>query len=328
MTFNEFKKEFENVEVHEYKNSVNDAVVVSVCIVTYNHAEYITQCLDSIVNQKVSFNYEILIGDDDSTDGTREICKEYAQKYPDKIRLFLHDRGNNIAIDGRPTGRFNFIYNLYSARGKYIAFCEGDDYWIDENKLQKQVDVLNSNTNANICFHNAYIIENNDKHYKGKVYPQGRKEIVEFEDLLKGDYTKTSCCIIRNENHIFNTPVLMLQDTTLFLDCLAGGKVAVYIDNEMSVYRLHSGGVWSLINVIDKRISTFTIYEYLSKKYIDKSSCKIISFQLKKIAKDISYYYLKSRNFNKFLFWLKKSWEFKSYLGLKTQIRLIIKHIT
>src|SRR5690606_14855355 len=119
---------YQKSEVEEVSNQVPDFVLVSVCIVTYNHVDYIRECIESVLNQKLSFQYEILIGDDDSTDGTREICMQYAKQYPEKIKLFLHKRENNILIEGRPSGRFNFIYNLYSARGKYIAFCEGDDY--------------------------------------------------------------------------------------------------------------------------------------------------------------------------------------------------------
>src|SRR5690606_4409195 len=112
--------------------------VVSVCVQTYQHAPYIRECLDSILMQKTDFPFEILLGEDESSDGTREICIEYAEKFPDKIKLFLHRRENNIQIFGYPTGRFNFLTNLYSSNGKYIAICEGDDYWTDSDKLQKQ----------------------------------------------------------------------------------------------------------------------------------------------------------------------------------------------
>src|SRR5690606_24296792 len=158
--------------------------------------DYIRECIESVLNQKLSFQYEILIGDDDSTDGTREICMQYAKQYPEKIKLFLHKRENNILIEGRPSGRFNFIYNLYSARGKYIAFCEGDDYWTNTDKLQQQIKILESNKIYNICFHNAFIA--NGKHLtQNKIYKDNRTPIVEFVDLLQGDYTKTSCSVIR-----------------------------------------------------------------------------------------------------------------------------------
>ena len=162
MDFDSFLRSYERQPVQMYPNNVASNPIVSVNVVTYNHVKYIKQCLDGILMQEVDFEYEILLGDDESSDGTREICIKYAEKYPEKIRLFLHSRENNIGIGGQPTGRFNFIYNLFHARGKYIALCEGDDYWTDENKLQKQVEVLINNPNISICHHwHSYLIKKN-----------------------------------------------------------------------------------------------------------------------------------------------------------------------
>ena len=121
MNFELFKSKFQKAPVEEYPNCVPENVVVSVCVQTYQHVDYIKEYLDGILNQKTNFDFEILLGEDASTDGTREICLKYAEKYPDKIRLFLHHRENNISVGGKPSGRFNFLYNLYTAQGKYIA---------------------------------------------------------------------------------------------------------------------------------------------------------------------------------------------------------------
>jgi len=120
--------------------------LVSVVTTTYQHAPYIRQCLDSILMQETDFPFELIIGEDGSTDGTREICIEYADRYPDKIRLFLRDRNltQYYTSDGRVI-RFNGHFARAAARGKYIALCEGDDYWIDKTKLQKQVEFLVQN---------------------------------------------------------------------------------------------------------------------------------------------------------------------------------------
>lgn len=125
---------------------VNQALpLVSVTVATYQHVNYIKQCLEGILMQKTNFPYEIIVGEDGSVDGTQDICKEYAEKYPDRIRLFIRDRNLSqfVAENGEVT-RFNGIWNRMSARGKYIAWCEGDDFWIDPLKLQKQVDFLES----------------------------------------------------------------------------------------------------------------------------------------------------------------------------------------
>ena len=130
---------------------VTSEPVVSICVQTYNQGDYIDQCLKSIYAQQVDFAVEILIGDDGSNDNTTAICLEYQRKYPEITRLFIHDRNDNIYIDGRPSDRRNVLYNLHHARGKYLAFCEGDDYWTDDYKIQKQVDHLESHEAHLMC---------------------------------------------------------------------------------------------------------------------------------------------------------------------------------
>ena len=127
--------------------------LVSVCIQTYQHAGFIAECLDSVLMQHTNFSFEIILGEDESKDDTRKICKEYAEKYPSKIKLFLRSRKDVIYINGKPSGRFNLIENLKSCQGKYIALCEGDDYWVEPLKLQKQVDLLEKNPQLIACHH-------------------------------------------------------------------------------------------------------------------------------------------------------------------------------
>jgi len=125
--------------------SPSDNPVVSVCIQTYQHRHFIAKCLDSVLNQKTNFPFEIILGEDDSTDGTREICEEYAKKHPSIIRVFLRSRADKIYVDNLMTGRFNFIQNLQQARGRYIALVDGDDFLCDDLKLQKQFDMMEAN---------------------------------------------------------------------------------------------------------------------------------------------------------------------------------------
>ena len=175
--------------------------LVSVCTTTYNHKAFISQAMEGALIQKTDFPYEILIGEDDSTDGTREICKEYAAKHPDKIRLFLNDRKNVIYINGRPTGRWNFINLLKNSKGKYIALCEGDDYWIDPLKLQKQVDFLEANPDYGLV-HSAAdkLIEKENRLIKWdknnfRKIPQGYI----FEDLLVYNFIITLTVCVKRE---------------------------------------------------------------------------------------------------------------------------------
>lgn len=124
-----------------------EAPLVSISCVSYNHATFIRHCLDGMLMQKTSFPIEILIHDDCSTDGTTEIIKEYEAKYPSLI-FALYENENQYSKGAWVDG-----FNYRRAKGKYIAYCEGDDYWTDPLKLQKQVDFMESHTDYSVCFH-------------------------------------------------------------------------------------------------------------------------------------------------------------------------------
>lgn len=127
------------------------AVMVSVIVLTFNHETYVAQALDSIMMQKVNFEYEILIGDDASTDKTPEILKEYQKRYPDFIRLWIRNRNLGAAR--------NAYELLMLAQGYYLAFCEGDDFWLSDDKLQTQVDFLESHPEYIGCSHRCRIVD-------------------------------------------------------------------------------------------------------------------------------------------------------------------------
>lgn len=124
--------------------------LVSVCLITYNHALYIRECLDSILMQETDFPYEICLGEDGSTDGTREICMEYAEKHPECIRLFRRSRSEPERADYMSQGVYNHIKTLKMCRGKYLAWCDGDDAWTDPLKLQKQFDIMEANPGVSL----------------------------------------------------------------------------------------------------------------------------------------------------------------------------------
>jgi len=116
-------------------------------MITYNHERYISEAIDGILMQECDFEYELVIGEDYSTDNTRKICEQYAAKYPNKIKLL--QSVNNWGMNS------NFIRTVKECNSKYIALCEGDDYWTDPLKLQKQVDFLEKNKEYSLCFHRA-----------------------------------------------------------------------------------------------------------------------------------------------------------------------------
>jgi glycosyltransferase involved in cell wall biosynthesis len=249
-----------NVE-HFPHQMQNVKPVVSVCVQTYNHGVYIKECLDGIIRQKTDFPIEILLGEDESDDGTRDICVEYAEKYPGKIRLFLHSRKNVMHINGRPTGRFNLLYNLHNARGKYIALCEGDDYWTDPFKLQKQVDFLEANPDYAICFHNVFIDEGNGSSKpffaKSRENPENGplppRPITTIMDMAMGNYIYTTSAVHRNYH--LNDDLVLLEKTKvgdwpLHMLNARKGKIR-YLPDIMAAYRKHGGGVWSSQNTTD-----------------------------------------------------------------------------
>jgi len=207
--------------------------LVSVVMPTYNHEPYIAQAIEGALMQKTNFPYEVLIGEDDSSDGTREICKRYAEEYPDKIRLFLNDRKNVIYINGQPTGRWNFINLLKNSKGKYIAICEGDDYWTDPYKLQKQVDFLEANPKY------VMVHSDGDYHYvkNGKTvknYIQQRwikpNEVKNpFVAILRSEYPVITCSVVFRSEMLKSLNLVEMSqfgmgDTFLWLDLAQKGK--------------------------------------------------------------------------------------------------------
>ena len=137
------------------KNVTDKKYKVSVIVITYNQEKYIGHTLESIVSQKTNFDYEILVGEDKSPDSTAKIVREYAQKYPDRIVPYIREKNYGMVN--------NFVDLLSRAQGEYYAFLEGDDYWIDENKLQKQVDFMDAHPEYAACFGKIIIVDQDDK---------------------------------------------------------------------------------------------------------------------------------------------------------------------
>ncbi len=265
MDFKEFKQKYEHKKVEEQPNQVPAQPVVSVCVVTYQHKPYIKQCLDGILMQKTDIPFEILLGEDASTDGTREICLEYAAKYPDKIRLFLHHRENNIKIGGNPSGRFNFLYNSFVARGKYIALCEGDDYWIDPLKLQKQVDFLEENKDCSIVFTDFKISRDKGSTTIEKYNGLNKMTAEEFflSDIKNGYkgvyyYARTLTLLFRKEV-ITDTPYRDWMNASFAGDFIIKYRALIlgkfgYVSSVTSVYNASTEGSFSNVKKTKKDV--------------------------------------------------------------------------
>ena len=293
MDFTSFKNQFENVPVVENDNLVTNKPLVSICVQTYQHVDFISECLDSILKQQTDFPFEIILGEDESTDGTGLICEGYANKFSDKIRFFSHKRKNNILIKGKPSGRFNMMYNLYSSNGKYIALCEGDDYWTDPLKLQKQVDFLESHSSYSGSFHDTLTINQSEEKPIFKPWRVYDKNIFNLEDTI------SNVALFHTSSFVFRKSFLEIpewftkvQSADMALFSIISNKGPLYrIDESMSVYRKNEGGITNTITLKSYHSNRIKLFKYL-KSYCKRSVIdninQVILFhsrEIKKLAK-------------------------------------------
>jgi len=236
---------------------IESVPLVSVVVITYNHARYIRQALGSVLCQQTLFDFEILIGEDESSDGTREIVTDYMNRFPDKINVIYHQRKDIIYINGRPSAAYNFFDTLAHARGRYIAYLDGDDYWTDPFKLQKQVDIMEMRSDLAMCGHWVVNVDQdgltaNVKSCTGLDCPR------EFStsNALSSTPVHPNSWLFRRfdvQNHsayslISNLPA---GDDSMALVLLSMGN-GYCIPEVMSAYRLHNGGTWSVKSRIRK----------------------------------------------------------------------------
>ena len=245
---------------------------VSVLVTTYNHENFIAQAIESILMQKTDFDFEILIGEDDSEDQTRTIVKNYKIRHPDRIKIFLNDRKNVIYYNGKPTGKWNFLNLLINARGKYIALCEGDDYWIDPFKLQKQVAFLDGHPECAICFHNVRIALEDGKQKSFNHHLYGQKEIFTLEDLLRGNFIHT--CSVLFRRGLFNDfpqwyYECQMGDWPLHVLNAQHGHIG-FINTAMAVYRDHGAGICSSQHELEVKINSICAARKIRQSLNDK----------------------------------------------------------
>jgi len=217
-----------------------DKPLVSICCITYNHVNFIEEAIESFLMQKVSFPIEIIIHDDASTDGTKEIIEQYADRYPKVVRaLYQNENQYSKGVRGI-TIKFTFPH----ARGKYIALCEGDDYWTDPFKLQKQVDFLEANSNYVIHSGKAKVLVQNELNkIIGNPLSKNTYDIADF--LTKNNLI--TCTVLFRNTDVFEDAFknIMFGDWMLYVQLLSKkpGNFA-YVSNDLySVYRMHEGGV-------------------------------------------------------------------------------------
>jgi glycosyltransferase involved in cell wall biosynthesis len=219
---------------------------VSVAVITFNHASFITQALEGVVNQKTNFDWEIVIGDDYSTDGTREILTSYAARHPERIRLLLHPR--QLGPD-RPglQGKNNLLATYRACRGEYVALLEGDDYWTDEHKLEKQVSFLEAHPNCSLCSH-AVAVEysgGRGQHW-GPMIGESSETIFSAEDFLRQKTEISTPSMLFRRRSLGEIPAWFAEEVNgdYALQALLAGRGDVGVLPEfMAVHRKHNSGL-------------------------------------------------------------------------------------
>lgn len=219
---------------------------VSVCVPTYNHEQYIGQMLEGALMQQTSFPFEIVIGDDASTDATADIIRKYSAERPGIIRAFLHSENQGPKEPREFAGRNNVLQLLKTCRGEYVAMCEGDDYWTDPLKLQKQVDFLDQNPDFTVCHHNMEVTyeDGSPSHYFNA---PDQKSVSTIEDLLEDKwFMATASWVYRNhfltEDFAEWHAKAAAGDWAIMFQLAAKGKIG-YLNEVMGVYRKHSAGL-------------------------------------------------------------------------------------
>jgi predicted O-linked N-acetylglucosamine transferase (SPINDLY family)/predicted SAM-dependent methyltransferase/GT2 family glycosyltransferase len=238
---------------------------VSVFMLAYNHEKFIAQAIDSILMQEVDFEYEIVIGEDCSTDNTRQIVIDYQKKNPEKIRLLLPE--TNLGM------HTNAINTYRACQGQYIAVLEGDDYWISPDKLKKQVDFLDQHSDFTICFTNSLLFwEDSDR--EPEVFLNERAEKFTIEYLLFRNFISTPSVMYRNKI-ITEFPSwytnLGMGDWSLYILLAEQGRIG-FIDEVMSAYRNHSQGVWSSKNKDYQLTETIRMLKVFERYFAAKNN--------------------------------------------------------
>ena len=223
-------------------------VKLTVNLITYNHKQFISKCLDSLLSQKTNFEYIIRIFDDCSTDGTTEICREYANKFPNIIQFFPNEKNMGATL--------NSLRSYENIETPYYMFIEGDDYCCDNEKFQIQVDALDNNPDCSFCSHYANMYYNDKQKVFGDPFPHIIAGIYTIEDVKNTElYFQSHICsrVIRTSaiNIDKKHPEYFLFDLTQVYELFNKGNM-FFIDRIMTNYVITNSGIWSVLSAVNK----------------------------------------------------------------------------
>ncbi|MEZ5336072.1 MAG: glycosyltransferase [Methanolobus sp.] len=243
-----------------------DEVMVSICCITYNHANFVADALDGFLMQETDFKYEILIHDDASTDGTADVIRSYEEKYPDLVKPIYqtenqYSKGKKIIA--------TFMYP--KAKGKYIAFCEGDDYWTDPKKLQIQFDYMEKHPEVVCCYHVDYLLEGDVLTKKSRVPAEFQRSYSSMEMMSGQTYISPVTMFYRKLDILMNyppeAPFIKNGDTYLISMLGQHGSGAFLPNIKPAVYRIHKGGMWSKKSNSHRKAMALNSWFWLAEYY-------------------------------------------------------------
>lgn len=260
------------------KNNIKNRPEISVVMITYNHEKYIEDAIRGVFQQDFNFNIELIISNDNSTDDTHLVIQNYLSEndIPDNIDVkYYKHKENKGAIP-------NFKWTIDQAKGKYVAICEGDDYWTEPLKLQKQVDFLEANYQFSACFTNINMLIE-DK-LKTGVLKQKHKKNHDLYSLQIDQWIPTLTIVFRNKDiSDMSSNILKVLNGDVFLfHHLANKGTIGYLDFISGIYRIQNQGIWSSLNEIKKINSRKNTLKVLKKSFKDKKLKTLINENLKK----------------------------------------------
>lgn len=290
---------------------IEEKIMVSIYCLAYNHERYIRDTLEGFIKQNTTFNYAVIIHDDASTDNTATIINEYEKKYPNIIKpIYQKENQYSKGVD------LIDKYIIPKLKGKYIAICEGDDYWIDNYKLQKQFDALENNQECDMCAHNAKVFDCKSKKFLNCFPDIKKNKILSVEETIykEGGFLPTASLFFRREllKPMKFQKYWSIDYTRQIRGALRGG--IIYLSDTMSVYRQNVPGSWTVRNnkkqriLFEKKQTMLTIlnketgylYDSIIKKrikknkfdlYLEIDECKnALNEEYRQFVKELSFF--------------------------------------
>ena len=285
---------------------MSNSFLVSVIMITYGHEKFIRQAIEGVLMQECNFDVELIIANDCSPDNTDFVINEIIKthKRASWINYIKHEK--NIGM--MP----NFIYTLQKAQGKYIALCEGDDYWTDPYKLQKQVDFLEANPNFNICFTRANTLKG-DKLELFQLPYNAKDNIFKYEDLIQyNDFIATASVMFRKTfseipNWFYKFPV---GDMPLYLLLTQKNNKIKCLQDITTVYRIHETGVWSGIKLYERKEKLLNVYRMLYP-HLNTTQKKITTKKYHEVTQQVGYIKYKNNRLMNLLYRIKLKIKFE-----------------